>query len=202
MRRTGNLFVVSAPSGAGKSTLVEAVLGRLRDRYLIERFVTYTSRQVRAGEVEGRDFYYLSEADFVQKIGEGFFLEWTDGLGHYYGTQRLIIDDLERGRSGILVLDRSGAAKVSQHIPEAVLIWIKVSSMEALRERLLRRGTETEEQVEKRLARAAREVAEEQEKKMYQFHITNDFFDQALGELEDIILSKLVARSALLKTTS
>ena len=191
MKRLGRLFVVSAPSGAGKTTLVEAVLKKLGASCDLKRIVTYTSRAPRKGELHGKDFYYLSGADFVKKIEEGFFIEWSNGLGHYYGTQRSIIDDLERGQSGVLVIDRIGAAQIMNQIRDAILLWIEVSDIKVLEQRLARRGTETQKEIEKRIQRARLEIDEEQEKKLYHYHIYNDVFEIALQKLEAIIISAI-----------
>ena len=191
MKHTGRLFVVSAPSGAGKTTLVEAVLIKLKPSHGVERIVTYTSRAPRQGEEEGRDYHYLSTGDFEKKIEEGFFIEWSNGLGHYYGTQKAVITDLERGKSGILVIDQVGAAQLRMAIPQAVLVWIEVSDSAVLEQRLVRRGTETREQILRRIERARREIDEEREKKMYRYHIVNDIFDTALQKLEEIIVAEI-----------
>jgi guanylate kinase len=189
MKHSGRLFVVSAPSGAGKTTLVEAVLKKLGVSHDLQRIITYTSRAPRQGEEAGRDYNYLSTQEFVQKIEEGFFIEWSNGLGHYYGTQKSIIKDLESGQSGILVIDRVGAFQILSQIPHAILVWIEVSDSAVLEHRLVRRGTETREQIQRRVQRAHQEIEEEREKKAYHYHVCNDIFDSAVQRLEEIILA-------------
>jgi guanylate kinase len=189
MNSLGRLFIVSAPSGAGKTSLIEAVIARVNPAWGLRRIVTYTSRSPRKGEIPGRDYNYLSSQEFFQKAQSGFFIEWTQGLGHCYGTQKTIIEDLRAGRSGILVIDRPGAAQVARVLEDAILVWIEVPDMATLEKRLRIRGTESEEAIQRRLLRARDEIAEEQEKKLYHFHICNDNFNKAVDELEEIILT-------------
>ncbi len=189
--RPGSLFIVSGPSGAGKSSLVDTVLNRLKDRYDIERFLTYTSRLPRAGEVDGKDFHFISPSIFESKMVAGEFLETSDALGTYYGTHREVGERLAAGQSGFLVIDRQGATKLRTVFTDAVLIWITVSSIEALKDRLQKRNTETGEQIERRLQRGALEMAAEADFPMYQSCILNEEFEVAALELAALVEAKL-----------
>jgi guanylate kinase len=133
----------------------------------------------------------VSKADFEQKIAEGFFLEWVNALGHYYGTGRAAtIEHLAAGRSVILILDRAGAERVHSQV-NAVLIWVTVPAIGVLAERLLGRGTENDAQVEERLKRAACEMAEELNKKTYHYHVENDDLVRAVDMLQQIVEQEL-----------
>jgi guanylate kinase len=191
MGKRGTLFIVSAPSGAGKTTLVNALINKVGHIYDVCRLVTYTSRAPRAGEVPGRDYYYVDRADFEQKRAEGFFLEWVEALGHYYGTGRQSTEEhLALGRSAIMILDQEGARRVNEQV-NSVLIWITVPSIDVLARRLLGRGTENDAQVEQRLKRAAQEMAQEKNKKTYHYHVQNDDFTQAVDMLQQIVEQEL-----------
>jgi guanylate kinase len=191
MNGLGKIFIVSAPSGAGKTTLVEGVLSRLRPQHSIDRVVTFTTRAARVGEVPGFDFHYISVEEFEKKVSQGFFIEWSNELGDYYGTPYSAIIDLSVGKSGILVIDRIGARKIKELVPQAVLIWIKVADVTIILERLRKRGSETEEKIARRVGRAAVEIREEENQRMYPHHIENHNFDEALKNLEILFLNEL-----------
>lgn len=187
----GKLFIVSAPSGAGKTSLVEAVLKNIGGLCDIERFVTYTSREIRPGEIAGRDFCYISDCDFETLINTGFFMEFSRDYGCYYGSPKYVKMDLERGKSRILVIDRTGALQIAKHIQTAVKIWINVDSVDVLRERLEKRGVNSDEQISKRLARAREEIEEEQKNNFYEYVVYNDVFEEAVKKFENILKKEL-----------
>ena len=196
---SGKLFIVSAPSGAGKTTLVNEVLGRLGQKYPIDRVVTYTSRAIRSGEKPGKDYHFLSPEAFKHKINEGFFLEWSGQYDHYYGTPRYTLSELEQGLSRVLVIDRAGAKSVlaialdpSPTLREGVVpIWIYTSDFAELERRLVARGDNTNEQIKRRLEIAQKEVEKEQEKPLYKHRILNDDFTKAAQELEALFVCEL-----------
>lgn len=191
MKAKNKLFIVSAPSGAGKSSLVAAVLETVGNQHALERVITYTSRQPRAGEVEGVDYHFIASCEFEARIKAGFFIEWSAAYGTYYGTPRYITEGLERDTSYILVIDRIGAGQIVKSIPEAVLIWITVPSLEVLLDRLKGRGTETEEQIMRRMSRAKVEIDEEEKEPFYRYYVINDDFDATKSKVILIILSEL-----------
>ena len=158
--RSGILFVVSAPSGAGKTTLCDA----LRQTPDFVYAVSCTTREPRAGEIEGEDYHFLSEADFQERVAAGEFLEYARVHEHYYGTLRAPIrTDLETGVDVLIDVDTQGAASIRNYndafIRRALCdVFIMPPDLEELRRRLTKRGTETEEQIELRLINAAREM--------------------------------------------
>jgi guanylate kinase len=187
----GKLFIVSAPSGTGKTTLVNALLERLQNRCRLERVVTYTTKSPSVQEKNGQDYHFVSQADFEAKVQEGFFMEWSGAYGSYYGSPSSILAQLEKGVSFILVIDRVGAQKLIAAGHNPVLIWIKPTSLEVLRERLELRGRDAAAVIERRLALAQEELAEEKSNSLYKHHVINEDFNEALKNLEHIFLAEL-----------
>lgn len=184
---SGKLFVISAPSGAGKTTLVRHTLERFQESHVISRVVTYTTKAPREGEaVQGVDYYYISQADFEKKISENFFIEWSCAYGHYYGSPRSIVTHMSEGRSCVLIVDRAGASRIKEQVPEAILIWIYTSSLEVLKQRLIKRGGETPEQVARRLELAMSEIEQESIRPSYNFHVLNEEFCESLEKMYEI----------------
>ena len=158
--RSGILFVVSAPSGAGKTTLCDA----LRQTPDFVYSVSCTTRAPRAGEIEGEDYHFLAEPDFLRRLKAGEFLEHAKVHEHYYGTLRAPIRaNLDEGIDVLIDVDTQGAASIRNYdeafIRQALCdVFIMPPDLEELRRRLTRRGTETEQQIELRLTNAAREM--------------------------------------------
>jgi guanylate kinase len=158
--RRGILFVVSAPSGAGKTTLVE----RIRQTSNLFYSVSCTTRASRAGEIEGEDYQFLSDADFRERANKGDFLEHAQVHGDRYGTLREpVVTNLKSGKNVLIDIDTQGAAVIRNccdpFIRDALAdVFIMPPDLEELRKRLLIRGTETAEQIDSRLATAAREM--------------------------------------------
>jgi guanylate kinase len=158
--RRGILFVVSAPSGAGKTTLVE----RIRRAPNLFYSVSSTTRTPRAGEIDGQDYRFLSDADFRERVGKGDFVEHAQVHGDHYGTLREpIVTNLETGKDVLIDIDTQGAAVIRNCgdplIQDALAdVFIMPPDLEELRKRLLKRGTETVQQIDSRLATAAREM--------------------------------------------
>jgi guanylate kinase len=158
--RYGILFVISAPSGAGKTTLVEAF--RQTPEFVYS--VSCTTRPARSGEIEGEDYHFLSESDFLARVEAGEFLEYAKVHGHYYGTLRTaVLNNLKKGVDVLIDIDTQGAAAIrncsDKFIQQALAdVFIMPPNLEELRRRLTKRGTETSRQIELRLANAAREM--------------------------------------------
>jgi guanylate kinase len=158
--RRGILFVVSAPSGAGKTTLVE----RIRRTPNLFYSVSCTTRTPRAGEIDGQDYRFLSDADFRERVAKGDFVEYAQVHGDHYGTLREpIVTNLETGKDVLIDIDTQGAAVIRNCgdplIQDALAdVFIMPPDLEELRKRLLKRGTETAQQIDSRLATAAREM--------------------------------------------
>jgi guanylate kinase len=153
----GRLIVVSGPSGAGKSTLIRASLEAVPE---LAYSVSATTRGPRPGEVDGRDYIFLSRREFGRWIQEGRFLEWAEYSGNLYGTPEQKVEEfLDEGKSVILELELQGARQVQVKRPDAILVFVRAPSLEETRRRLTGRATESEEALESRLATAVGEVA-------------------------------------------
>ena len=158
--RTGILFVISAPSGAGKTTLCDA----LRQTPDFVYSVSSTTRVPRAGEIEGDDYHFLSEKDFLSRVDAGDFLESANVHGRYYGTTREpLISNLQNGVDVLIDVDIQGAAAIRNADDETIRralcdVFIMPPDLDELRKRLTKRGTETPEQIESRIVTAAREM--------------------------------------------
>ena len=147
---TGNLYIITAASGVGKTTLVRALLAQDRD---IGLSVSYTTRQPRPGEREGEDYHFVDDAQFLQMLDAGEFLESAEVHGARYGTARACVDSvLQCGQDLILEIDWQGAAQIRRLYPQAVSIFIMPPSMEALVQRLNNRGQDSAEVIARRLA--------------------------------------------------
>ncbi|MCW9008794.1 MAG: guanylate kinase, partial [Marinobacter sp.] len=165
----GTLYVISAPSGAGKTSLVAEML---RNDEKLGVSVSHTTRSMREGEQNGVNYHFVSRTVFEAMIGEGDFLEHADVFGNYYGTsQAWVRETLATGQDVILEIDWQGAAQVRRLIPECVSIFIVPPSPEVLRDRLVGRGTDAPEIVERRLAEAEEECRHAVE---FDFLVVND----------------------------
>ncbi|RLB80400.1 MAG: guanylate kinase [Deltaproteobacteria bacterium] len=182
MAKRGHLFIISAPSGAGKSSILSAILKKDPGlRYSI----SYTTRPPRGKERDGVDYYFISDSAFRKKIDAGELAEWAEVHGHLYGTSaRYLEDSLDRGHDILFDIDVEGAKKLYAKYPEAILVFIAPPSMEELKRRLVERGTDSAEAIERRLKNAKAEMAEA---KWYHHVIVNDDLAQAVSELKAII---------------
>ena len=179
--RAGSLLIVAAPSGAGKSSLVNALLQRETDIVLS---VSFTTRAPRPGEQDGREYFFISEGEFLQRQANAEFLESALVHGNFYGTsKRLIQEHTQAGRDVLLEIDWQGAQQVRQQFPDAVGIFILPPSMPALEHRLKHRGQDSDEVIARRVQNAAGEIAHANE---FDYVIINANFDVALSELVDI----------------
>ena len=182
-QRNGLLLVVSGPSGVGKGTLVKALMDR---NHRIKMSVSATTREPRPGEIEGVHYFFKTEEAFKDMVDRGEFLEYIHVFGSkYYGTPRSFVEQqLAEGYDVILEIDVQGAMKVKQSFPDAVLMFITAPSMSEIKSRLIGRGTETMEQVEKRFATAFEEIKMIPE---YDYVIVNDVVDVAVHHMEAIL---------------
>jgi guanylate kinase len=183
------MFVITGPSGVGKGTLI----GRLRDRIPeLELSVSATTRLPRRGERNGVDYHFLTPERFQEHVDADEFLEHATYSGNRYGTLRSEVDgSLREGRPVVLEIELQGARQVREAMPDAVAVFIAPPSRESLRERLLRRGTDTPEQVDQRLRTAERELDAQPE---FSHVVVNDDLDRATDELERIVRSALGGR--------
>ena len=180
--RKGMLQVISGPSGAGKGTLYNRVLHADES---ITFSVSYTTRAPRPGEVEGKDYCFVTEEQFGEMLGRDGFLEHADVHGHMYGTPRQpVLAALENGRSVMLDIDPQGALQVMEKMPDCVSVFILPPSFGELRRRLEGRGTETREEIERRLHNARGEVALMDQ---YQYLVVNEDLEEAYQTLQCIV---------------
>ena len=187
--RGGLLVIISGPSGVGKDTIIEALRARHPDADY-EYVVTCTTRARRRGEVEGRDYHFLSETDFQDLRSRGELLEWAEVHGNWYGTPRSgVRRGLAVGRTVILKIDVQGAAAVKGAVPEALLIFLVPPSLEALFSRLRSRATETADELEVRQRNAAIELARQDD---YDYVVVNETgqVEATARRIEEIIASE------------
>lgn len=195
--RKGVAFVVSGPSGSGKSTLLRQVLDA--DRAVCFS-VSHTTREPRAGEVDGRDYWFASEESFQAQVERDGFLEHAEYGGHRYGTSREAVEaPTAEGLDVILEVEVQGAAQLRRQLEDAVFVFIIPPSMDVLEQRLRDRGTEPEEVVCKRLSRAREEirlVLEEPDGNLgsYDYVIVNDQIDAAVADLLHVVGAARVQR--------
>jgi guanylate kinase len=181
----GNLYTVSAPSGAGKTSLVKALLESVDD---IRVAVSHTTRAMRPGEVDGVDYHFVDQDTFMAMVGNGDFLEHAQVFDNYYGTSASSTTELlESGQDVILEIDWQGAAQVRQLFPEAIGVFILPPSREALESRLRNRGQDSDEVIARRMQDARQEISHYAE---YDYLVVNDDFDEALGALRGLVLSR------------
>jgi len=181
----GLVFVISAPSGAGKTTLVRGVMEQLPD---LRFSVSYTTRSPRANEREGEDYYFVSPSVFQKMVERGEFLEWAEVLGNRYGTALVSVNHLaSKGMDLILDIDTQGAKKVKEKVEQTVLIYILPPSLEALRDRLVKRGLDSPEMIQLRLTSARRDI---EEAHWYQYLIVNERIEDAIEKLKAIIIAE------------
>ena len=181
----GNLFIISAPSGAGKSSLIQALLQRHND---MQVSVSHTTRAPRPGEQNGVHYHFVSVDAFKALIAKDEFFEWAEVFGNYYGTSKSAIRELLRhGIDVFLDIDWQGARQIKALEPSAKGIFILPPSLEELEQRLNKRGQDSTEVIAKRMAQAHSEMSYADE---YEYLIINDNFDNALLELERIVLAQ------------
>ena len=177
----GKLFVVSAPAGAGKTTLVQMITSEIPQ---VCKSVSHTTRAPRDFERPGYDYHFISPEQFQAKINDGEFLEFVNIHDHFYGTSRKLLQkQLDEGKSVILVIDTEGAFKIKKLFP-ATLIFIIPPSMEVLKERLLKRGSESIDKLEKRLEVAKIELTLADK---FDYQIINEDLNTAFNDLKKII---------------
>ncbi len=184
MNNKGILYVISAPSGCGKGTILSEVMKSFKN---IHYSVSATTRAPREGERNEVNYYFVSREEFEAEIASGGMLEYAEFCGNYYGTPKTkVFEKLDAGIDVILEIETVGAMKVKKAYPDAVLVFILPPNIEALRERLIGRGTETMDVIEKRVGEAANEI---EKAYSYDYVIVNDNLIDAIERLENIMKS-------------
>lgn len=174
--------MIVAPSGAGKSSLVNALL---QDEAGLKLSLSTTTRAPRPGELEGKDYRFVTKEEFIRERDAGQFLEWAEVHGHFYGTSKPWIESqMQSGSDVMLEIDWQGAQQIQKLIPSVQWIFIFPPSIEALEERLRKRGQDDEATIQRRLAAAHIELQHAHEA---DFIVVNDAFDQALVDLKQIL---------------
>ena len=176
--RKGLLMVVSGPSGTGKGTVCSELLAQAED---LAYSISATTRQPRAGEVDGKNYYFMDKADFEQKIAEGGFLEYANVYGNYYGTPLGKIEErLTKGEDILLEIDTQGALNVMKKCPDGLFIFLVPPSLAELERRIRGRGSETEESLQKRMGSACKEI---EDGRKYSYVVVNDTVKHAVQRI-------------------
>ncbi len=178
----GNLFIFSGPSGIGKDTVLKEVVNSSDD---IKLSISSITRNMREGEVEGEKYHFISKQEFEELIKNDELLEYNEYVGNFYGTPKApVIKWLDEGYNVILEIDVNGAFRVKKKMPEAKMVFMLPTSLDVLRHRLNKRGTESEEIIEERLTQAAREISFAIE---YDYLFFNDVLEEAVSDFMSII---------------
>lgn len=180
----GRLYIISAPSGAGKSSLIQALL-KTQPRYDAQVSVSHTTRDSRPGEIDGEHYFFVSHTRFAEMVADGAFLEYARVFDNFYGTSRLVVEQmLASGVDVLLDIDWQGARQVRDNLPQASSIFILPPSKQELHRRLCGRGQDQQAVITKRMAQAVSEMSHYAE---YDYLIINDDFASALDDLKNII---------------
>jgi len=190
--KSGSILVISGPSGSGKTSLARVVCEELGDKAYFS--ISSTTRPIREGEKEGVDYFFLSKDEFIKDIEEGYFLEWAEVHGNFYGTSKRQIDAaMKKGQIVFLDIDVQGYELVKKAYPDITTgVFVTTPNQEVLKDRLLKRGTETEESMNVRMFNALREMEKIEE---YDYLLINDDFEEAKEFLRSIAIASLIKRS-------
>lgn len=185
-KEKGLLIVVSGPSGAGKDTIINEVIKRKNINAWIS--ISMTSRLPRGNEENGKEYFFVTKEEFEDNIKKGNFLEYAEYNDNYYGTPKHKIDEyLNKGIDVILIIEIQGALQIKELIPEALFIFIMPPSMEELKERLIARGTDTNDKIISRFKTAYQEINEVTK---YNYVVVNDVLENAVEKVSSILISE------------
>lgn len=185
VKRKGLLLVVSGPSGAGKGTICKSILEQ-NDH--IKLSISATTRKPRTGEVHGVNYFFIEKEEFKTMIEQGEFLEYAQIYDNFYGTPKAaIMETLEKGQDVILEIEMQGARQVKEVYPEGIFVFVLPPSLKELKNRIVGRGTETAEEIEKRFSCAFEEIKQIDD---YDYFIVNQDVEKSVKELESIISSE------------
>lgn len=183
-RKEGKLYVITGPSGTGKGCICKEILKEIENEFS----VSMTTRPAREGEVHGKDYFFVSEEEFLENVEKGNFLEHARVFDNLYGTPRdMVMKQLSRGRNVILDIDVQGALQVKRAMEEAVLIFLLPPSLDELRRRLEGRGTDARDVIEKRLGQALNEIKLIGE---YDYYVVNEDIEKAAFEVKSIMTAE------------
>jgi len=186
MSERGLLIVISGPSAAGKGTICRELLKNTDGD--LELSISATTRKPREGEAEGVNYFFKNREEFLKMIEEGEFIEYAEVYGNYYGTpKKYVLDKMACGKNVILEIDVQGAKKVKQSFPDAVFIFIMPPSFEELRNRIIRRGTESPEDIDKRMSNAYDEICHVRD---YDYVVVNDDIRCAAAKISCILTAE------------
>jgi guanylate kinase len=193
-----NIFIISAPSGCGKTSLVRDI-SRIYD--FLELTISCTTRKMRKGEIDGIDYHFVDQETFKTKINNGEFIEHESVYDNYYGTTYDSIRDIANsGNDAILEIDYKGMIKIKKQIPSAISIYILPPTLEELKNRLIDRGLDTKEVINKRISNAENEL---KFSRFSDFTIVNDDYDIALSSLKSLILyQKIIQNTTISRLNS
>src|SRR5712691_10580776 len=184
------VYIVSAPSGSGKSTLVNELFKMVRN---LDFSISHTTRPPRGSEQNGKEYFFVSKAEFEAMIAADEFLEYATVFGNYYGTARRFLREAENRSNDLLLdIDVQGASKIKEKIPDAVSIFILPPDRDKLEWRLRTRGLDSEEVIRRRLDTARREI---ENYSKYDYILVNERLERATDELKAIVLAERIKRS-------
>ena len=181
------LFVISSPSGGGKTSLINKLFEDSRSANF-EKSISHTSRQKRQGDLEGKDYYFISEKDFKDKIEKEEYVEYATVFGNFYGTSKEEIKTKYNNSNLVLELDWQGAYAVKELFDDARLIFLVPPSLNDLKQRLIKRNLDSSESIENRLSQAKKEISKSA---IYDYLVLNDDFDKALEDLSQILFESV-----------
>ena len=183
------LFVISSPSGGGKTSLINKLFKDARSKNF-KKSISDTTRQKREGDLDGKDYYFLSEKNFKDKIEKEEYVEYATVFGNFYGTSKEEIKKKFKTSNLVLELDWQGAYAVKELYDDARLIFLVPPSLEDLKQRLITRNLDSSESIENRLSEAKKEISKSE---IYDFLILNDDFDKAFEDLAQILFESISA---------
>tara|TARA_X000000368_G_scaffold417271_1_gene413220 strand:- start:1004 stop:1627 length:624 start_codon:yes stop_codon:yes gene_type:complete len=182
------LFVISSPSGGGKTSLINKLFEDSRSSNF-EKSISDTSRQKREGDIEGKDYYFLSKKDFKEKIQKDEYVEYATVFQNFYGTSKEEVKTKFKKTNLVLELDWQGAYALKKIYDDAKLIFLVPPSLEDLKKRLIKRNLDSPETIEKRLSEAKKEISKSER---YDFLVLNDDFDKAFEDLSQILFESIL----------